>query len=104
MKIKHLPWMALGTLSLAMTAMAAGKHVYVEKPVCHNLIEGQKLMAAALKAEKKGLIVQHGQQRRSDLGWAAAMQWVKEGHIGKVTLSIAAQAVSNDRSAVPCRA
>ena len=72
---------------IALTALANGKHVYVEKPVCHNLIEGQKLMAAALKAEKKGLIVQHGQQRRSDLGWAAAMQWVKEGHIGKVTLS-----------------
>ena len=72
---------------IALTALAHGKHVYVEKPVCHNLIEGRKLMAAALKAEQKGLVVQHGHQRRSDLGWASAMQWVKEGHIGKVQLS-----------------
>jgi len=72
---------------IALTALANGKHVYVEKPVCHNLIEGTQLMAAAVKAEQKGLVLQHGMQRRSDLGWAAAMEWVKEGHIGKVTLS-----------------
>lgn len=72
---------------IALTALAHGKHVYVEKPVCHNLIEGGKFMAAAVKAEQKGLVLQHGMQRRSDLGWAAAMQWVKEGHIGRVTLS-----------------
>jgi predicted dehydrogenase len=70
---------------IAMTAIAAGKHVYVEKPVCHNIIEGRKLVEAAAKRPK--LIVQHGQQRRSDLGWAAVMEFIKSGQLGKVTLS-----------------
>ena len=72
---------------IAMTAMAAGKHVYVEKPVCHNIWEGRQLVNAANKVAAKGLIVQHGMQRRSSPGWQQAMDWVKEGHIGKVTLS-----------------
>ena len=72
---------------IALTALQHGKHVYVEKPVSHNLIESAKLMAAATKAAAKGIIVQHGMQRRSDEGWASAMQWVKEGHIGKPKLS-----------------
>ena len=72
---------------IAMTGIANGKHVYVEKPVCHNIWEGRKLVEAAAKVAPKGQIVQHGMQRRSDLGWASAMEWVKEGHIGKMTLS-----------------
>lgn len=72
---------------IAMTAIAAGKHVYVEKPVCHNIWEGRQLVNAAEKVAPKGLIVVHGMQRRSSPGWQQAMDWVKEGHIGKVTLS-----------------
>ena len=72
---------------IALTAIAAGKHVYVEKPVCHNIWEGRKLVEAAAIVEKKGQVVQHGMQRRSDLGWAAAMDYVKSGKIGKTTLS-----------------
>lgn len=72
---------------IAMTGIANGKHVYVEKPVSHNLWEGRKLVEAAAIAEKKGMIVQHGMQRRSAPGWQAAMDWVKAGHIGKVQLS-----------------
>lgn len=72
---------------IAMTAMAAGKHVYVEKPVCHNIWEGRQLLNAAEKVAKKGLVVQHGMQRRSSPGWQQAMDWVKAGHIGKVKLS-----------------
>jgi len=72
---------------IAMTAIANGKHVYVEKPVSHNIWEGRRLVEAAAVAEKKGLVVQHGMQRRSDLGWAAAMEFVKSGQIGKTTLS-----------------
>jgi predicted dehydrogenase len=72
---------------IAMTAIAAGKHVYVEKPVSHNIWEGRQLVNAAEKVASKGLIVQHGMQRRSSPGWQAAMDWVKEGHIGKTTLS-----------------
>lgn len=72
---------------IAMTAMQHGKHVYVEKPVCHNIWEGRQLVNAAEKVAKRGIVVQHGMQRRSSPGWAQAMTWVKEGHIGKVTLS-----------------
>lgn len=72
---------------IAMAAIAAGKHVYVEKPICHNIWEGRQLVNAAEKVAAKGLIVQHGMQRRSSPGWQQAMDWVKEGHIGKVTLS-----------------
>ena len=61
---------------IAMTAIANGKHVYVEKPVCHNMWEGRKLVEAAAIVEKKGLIVQHGMQRRSSPGWLADMDYV----------------------------
>lgn len=72
---------------IALTAIANGKHVYVEKPVSHNIWEGRKLVEAAAVAASKGIVVQHGMQRRSDLGWAAAMEYVKEGNLGAVKLS-----------------
>ncbi|QIF04295.1 Gfo/Idh/MocA family oxidoreductase [Roseimicrobium sp. ORNL1] len=71
---------------IAMTAIAAGKHVYVEKPTNHNLWEGSELVKAAAKVEGKQ-IVQHGMQRRSDLGWAAAQEYIKSGALGKTLLS-----------------
>ena len=70
---------------IAMTAMANGKHVYVEKPVSHNLWESRRLVEAAAKRPK--LIVQHGLQRRSDFGWMEAIAWLNEGNLGKITLS-----------------
>ncbi|MEM0897091.1 MAG: Gfo/Idh/MocA family oxidoreductase, partial [Verrucomicrobiota bacterium] len=75
--------------TIAVRAIAAGKHVYVEKPVSHNIWEGRKLIEAAQFASGKGLIVQHGMQRRSDTGWHEAMEWLadKDCPIGKVTLS-----------------
>ena len=72
---------------IALEAMANGKHVYVEKPVSHNIWEGRKLVDAAAVVEKKGLVVQHGMQRRSSPGWAAAMEYVGQGNLGKVKLS-----------------
>jgi predicted dehydrogenase len=70
---------------IAMSAIAAGKHVYVEKPICHNPIEGRKLVEAA--AKRPNLTVVHGMQRRSDEGWAEAIEYVKAGNLGKTTLS-----------------
>ncbi len=70
---------------IALHAIAAGKHVYVEKPVSHNLAEGRKLVEAARK--RPHLIVTHGMQLRSDEGQAEAFAWLKEGHLGAVTLS-----------------
>src|SRR5579885_2737431 len=58
----HLPnhWHALATI----WACQAGKDVYVEKPVCHNLREGRKMVEAA---RKYGRMVQAGLNRRSEL-------------------------------------
>ena len=70
---------------IAMTGLANGKHVYVEKPVCHNPIEGRKMVEAGAKHPE--LILQHGMQRRSDLGWAAVKEFIDSGAFGKVTLS-----------------
>jgi len=40
-------------------------------------------------AKVPNLILQHGMQRRSDLGWAAVKSFLDEGSLGKVTLLVA---------------
>ncbi|MDB4541314.1 Gfo/Idh/MocA family oxidoreductase [Akkermansiaceae bacterium] len=69
---------------IALTAAANGKHVYLEKPVSHNVWEGQKL---AEGQKEYGVIISHGFQRRSEEAWHDAFAWIKEGHIGKLTLA-----------------
>jgi predicted dehydrogenase len=73
-------WHALATV----WACQAGKDVYVEKPACHNLFEGRKMVEAARKYNR---IVQCGTQCRSSLGLRQAAQYVHEGRLGKVTLA-----------------
>src|SRR5215471_2087852 len=46
----------------AVLAMDAGKHVYVEKPCCHNVREGRALMNAV---KRTGKCLQVGTQSRS---------------------------------------
>ena len=70
-------WHAPATLM----ALAAGKHVYVEKPSGHNPREDELLMDAARKYPK--LNVQLGTQRRSSPRFAEVIQSVREGLIGK---------------------
>ncbi|OYV05585.1 MAG: dehydrogenase, partial [Verrucomicrobiales bacterium VVV1] len=69
---------------IAMTAAANGKHVYVEKPVSHNVWEGRRLAEAQ---EKHKVVIQHGFQRRSETCWEEAIDWIKAGNIGKMTLA-----------------
>ncbi len=69
---------------ISLTAAANGKHVYVEKPVSHNVWEGRQL---ALGAEKYKVIIQHGFQRRSETAWHEAFAWLNDGHIGKIKLA-----------------
>jgi predicted dehydrogenase len=70
-------WHSLG----GIWAIQAGKDVYVEKPVSHNVWEGRQLVRAT---EKHGRIVQMGVQSRSGAGIAAALAWVKSEPLGKL--------------------
>jgi predicted dehydrogenase len=74
-------WHSLATI----WAVQAGKDVYVEKPVSHNVWEGRQMVVAA---RKYGRIVQTGTQSRSSrAGIAAAVEWVRAGNLGKVLIS-----------------
>ncbi|MBL7133995.1 MAG: Gfo/Idh/MocA family oxidoreductase [Phycisphaerae bacterium] len=73
-------WHALA----AIWAMQAGKDVYLEKPVSHNLSEGRRIVQAA---RKYGRICQVGTQYRSDGSCKAAGAFLAEGKLGKVTLA-----------------
>jgi predicted dehydrogenase len=73
-------WHALATI----WACQAGKDVYVEKPACHNVFEGQQMIAAA---RKYGRMVQIGSQSRSQDHKLKAMRLLNEGVIGKVYLA-----------------
>jgi len=65
-------------------AMQAGKDVYLEKPVSHNIFEGQRLVETARKQKK---ICQTGTQSRSLEGAIAAVDYVQSGKIGDVKLA-----------------
>src|SRR5207245_9032072 len=65
----------------AIWAMQAGKDVYLEKPVSHNIWEGRQLVNAAHKYNR---VIQAGTQIRSGEGLREAVQWVKDGNIGKI--------------------
>lgn len=62
----------------AMLAVAAGKHVYLEKPCSHNPNEGEMLVKAAAKHKK---LLQMGNQRRS---WPNVIAAIKELHAGAI--------------------
>jgi predicted dehydrogenase len=73
-------WHAL----MAIMAMQAGKDVYVEKPVSHNVSEGRRAVEAARKYQK---ICQTGTQCRSNPGMRQFMEYVQSGKIGKVKVA-----------------
>jgi predicted dehydrogenase len=68
----------------AVWACQAGKDVYVEKPLSHNIYEGRQLVAAA---EKNKRIVQHGTQNRSSSTAIRDMKLIHDGFIGKIVES-----------------
>jgi predicted dehydrogenase len=72
-------WHALVTI----WGCQADKDVYVEKPVSHNIREGRKMVEAARKYNR---IVQAGTQRRSDEGLKEAIEYVREGNLGKILI------------------
>ncbi|GAA4461849.1 Gfo/Idh/MocA family oxidoreductase [Nibrella saemangeumensis] len=66
---------------IAYQAIRLKKHVYCQKPMCHDVAEVRELTKAAVKA---GVITQLGTQVASSLGDRTAVQWIKQGIIGKV--------------------
>jgi len=69
---------------MAIEAVKAGKHVYVEKPCSHNCREGELLVEAS---HKYGRLVQMGNQRRSIGQVQEMVQEIREGVIGNVYLT-----------------
>ena len=68
----------------SILALDAGKHVYVEKPCCHNIREG-RLMAEAVA--RSGKCLQVGTQSRSTRVIEEAMQRLHAGEIGEIMVA-----------------
>lgn len=72
-------WHSLG----GIWAAQAGKDIYVEKPISHNLWEGRQLVSAARKYQR---MVQAGTQTRSSYAIKEAIAWLRAGNLGKIKL------------------
>jgi predicted dehydrogenase len=68
----------------AIWAIQAGKDVYVEKPLSHNVSEGRRVVEAAAKFNR---ICQVGTQCRSNPGTIDGISFIKGGGIGAVKVS-----------------
>jgi predicted dehydrogenase len=68
----------------AIWAMQAGKDVYVEKPVSHNVSEGRRVVETA---RRYGRICQAGTQSRSNPGMREAMDFLHSGKLGHIKVS-----------------
>lgn len=73
-------WHALQTI----WACQAGKDVYVEKPVSHNVLEGRRAVEAARKYNR---VVQSGMQGRSSGALGRAIRYLREGGLGDVYMA-----------------
>lgn len=65
-------------------AVAAGKHVFMEKPVAVDPVGIRRVIAAAKQAKAKGLSVVAGTQRRHQQHYIDIMQRVHDGAIGQI--------------------
>ncbi|QDT03757.1 putative oxidoreductase [Rubripirellula lacrimiformis] len=73
-------WHAL----MGVWAMQAGKDVYIEKPISHNIHEGRALVAAA---DKYGRMFQTGTQCRSSGACIDAAKFIADGGVGEVNFA-----------------
>lgn len=69
---------------LTIWSCQAGKDVYVEKPISHNVWEGRKCVEAAARYKR---IVQHGTQSRSSQVRANEIAAVQSGEYGKLLVA-----------------
>ena len=70
-------WHAIPTIMACM----AGKDVYVEKPAAHNIVEGRRMVAAAMR--KYGRVVQMGSQHRTTDRMKSALEFIRTGALGR---------------------
>ncbi len=69
---------------ITIWAAQAGKHVYVEKPMSHDVAEGR----VAVEAQKNyGVVIQHGTQQRSSAKTAGLHQAIHSGKFGRLKIS-----------------
>ncbi len=68
----------------AILACQAGKHVYVEKPCSHNIVEGRRMIEAA---RRTGKVMQVGSQIRGTKAFQEGIAMVREGAVGKVLVA-----------------
>ncbi|MEZ6034110.1 MAG: Gfo/Idh/MocA family oxidoreductase [Planctomycetaceae bacterium] len=68
----------------AIMALDAGKHVYVEKPCCHNIREGQLLAQAVQRSGKR---LQVGTQSRSTDCVKNGLERIQNGDIGDILVA-----------------
>jgi predicted dehydrogenase len=68
--------------TITLDAVAAGKDVYVEKPVSHSIAEGVE-MVKAIEGSKQ--VVQTGTQQRSWDHWVLGKEIVDSGRLGQIT-------------------
>ena len=69
---------------MVLHALAAGKDVYCEKPLCHVLAEGRRIVEAV---EQSGRVLQHGSQMRSSPVTKLAGELLADGVIGEVKVT-----------------
>jgi len=65
-------------------AVAAGKHVFMEKPVATDAAGVRAVIAASQAAKAKNLAVVAGTQRRHDPGYIETISRIREGQMGDV--------------------
>lgn len=80
---------------IAMSAILRGKHVYVQKPLAHELAEVRALHRAARRA---GVVTQMGIQCHSNTPYRQATQMLRDGVVGKIK---AVHVWSSDRPSWP---
>ncbi len=66
---------------IALAAMRAGKHVYCQKPLTHDIREARVLARAA---KRSGVVTQMGNQYNSGDGIRQVCEWIWDGAIGAV--------------------
>ena len=68
--------------NITKVAMEKGIHVYVQKPLTHNIKEARMLTELA---RKNKIVTQMGNQGASNPEQVMIQKWIKDGRIGKVS-------------------